>query len=369
MFGTYRYLLAILVAMSHNWPVLMNWSGYYSVFGFFILSGYLMTSVLTDTYGHSVSGITRFMTNRVLRLYPPYLIAALFAVCVYIVVPDDPRLVFNRFLYLPDTTMEWLQNIFLFGLAPFETKPILVGPAWSLTVELVYYFALAILLARWRIIVVLWLVLSLAQTAFSFENGIDFSHRYFTIIAGSLPFSTGAFIYHFKGHLKFIQKWHVFPAFALFIGNMIFTRYLWGNPRMSYGIYVSYLLCAYMVICLSKVDKSDVSSWVSRYDKFLGNLSYPVFLFHMACKIIVIWFLGPNWRGHKLASFVASLLLANLIAYAVFVLVEKNVNKVRDRIRMPKGAPVPEAVLHLEEAQEGQGLPQYSEAKGGACAG
>jgi peptidoglycan/LPS O-acetylase OafA/YrhL len=44
--GTWRFFLAFLVAISHLWAGMIDGPAAYAVWGFFVLSGYLMTLVL-----------------------------------------------------------------------------------------------------------------------------------------------------------------------------------------------------------------------------------------------------------------------------------------------------------------------------------
>jgi peptidoglycan/LPS O-acetylase OafA/YrhL len=45
-----------------------------AVFAFYTLSGYLMTRVLNERYGFTAAGTAAFALNRVLRLWPVYLV-------------------------------------------------------------------------------------------------------------------------------------------------------------------------------------------------------------------------------------------------------------------------------------------------------
>ena len=47
-FGMWRFFLAFLVVISHLWAGMLDGPAAYAVWGFFILSGYLMTFVLTE---------------------------------------------------------------------------------------------------------------------------------------------------------------------------------------------------------------------------------------------------------------------------------------------------------------------------------
>jgi peptidoglycan/LPS O-acetylase OafA/YrhL len=51
MFGFFRTLLALAVVVEHLGPA--HYVGPYAVFGFYVLSGYLMTLIMHETYGHT----------------------------------------------------------------------------------------------------------------------------------------------------------------------------------------------------------------------------------------------------------------------------------------------------------------------------
>src|SRR5690348_586439 len=69
-----RYVLALIVADTHLWPIGFGWAGWQAVFAFYALSGYLMTRVLHQRYGFGPVGTASFLANRVLRLWPAYLV-------------------------------------------------------------------------------------------------------------------------------------------------------------------------------------------------------------------------------------------------------------------------------------------------------
>ena len=59
-FGTWRFLLAILVMITHLWASMLRGPAAYAVWGFFVLSGYLMTKVLREKYGFDSRGIIAY---------------------------------------------------------------------------------------------------------------------------------------------------------------------------------------------------------------------------------------------------------------------------------------------------------------------
>ena len=65
MFGAWRLLLALLVVLGHlhrPW-----WPASWAVFSFYVISGYLMSLILDETYGWTGAGRRRFALNRFLR--------------------------------------------------------------------------------------------------------------------------------------------------------------------------------------------------------------------------------------------------------------------------------------------------------------
>ena len=123
-----------------------------------------------ETYSDGFSGYLRYLGNRALRIYPAYYVAAAFAAGVLLLWPVAAQTAAGWYMF-PEG---WLQSITIIGLQP--RSPILVVPAWSLHVELIYYVLIGAILGRFRLLTVLWFVFALATPVvvlllrgFSFE--------------------------------------------------------------------------------------------------------------------------------------------------------------------------------------------------------
>jgi peptidoglycan/LPS O-acetylase OafA/YrhL len=83
MLGSFRLLLALLVVMAHlaEGTTFVSHMGVFAVFGFYVISGYLMTLVLHEVYHFDFSS---FWANRFLRLFPTYYLVALASLLVVI---------------------------------------------------------------------------------------------------------------------------------------------------------------------------------------------------------------------------------------------------------------------------------------------
>ena len=208
MFGTYRTLLALLVVLLHFAYIPLI--GEYAVFGFFALSGFLMTLIMQRNYGYSVAGVGAFAVNRFLRIYPVYWVACAVSVIVLLGLPFEQTSGWNRNYFMPDTVRDWFYNLAL--VLRFTQKPSLVSPAWALTVELFFYACIGLGLSRTRLITSVWFLLSIAYTVWLLLTDPVWGHRYYTVGAASLPFATGAMIWHYREEIQAVHGTRYRPA-------------------------------------------------------------------------------------------------------------------------------------------------------------
>src|SRR5689334_1693609 len=76
MLGTFRLVLALLVALSHVDVRIAGLNpGVTAVVCFYLISGYVMTGLLRKHYP-SREGVSRFYLDRALRIFPQYLVVA-----------------------------------------------------------------------------------------------------------------------------------------------------------------------------------------------------------------------------------------------------------------------------------------------------
>jgi len=344
--GTFRYALAMLVVLGHLWPgvwdVPLAHPGVYAVFGFYLLSGYLMSLTLSRTYPFDVTGTLRFFGNRALRIYPPYLVV-LAASTVAIAFAPGGALGINPFLRRPDALWGWLKNIWIFGVAGEKLR--VVPPAWSLDVELCFYVAMGLLLGRQRWISALWCVASLGYTGWLLASDAAWQLRYAPVAAASLPFSLGAVLYHFGQPLRAALRrlgnrragTLAFSSGALFVANAVLADEIWSAP-MAFGFYASLGMAA---VVLTLVDALDVASLPRRVvvcDRWLGRLSYPIFLCHWLAALLSVWIVyGGRRPAEGPAVFLCAQAAVHAIALMVYLGVERPIERLRTIVR--RGGP------------------------------
>jgi len=339
MFGTYRTLLAVMVVALHLGGVPAI--GSYAVFGFYILSGYLMTLIMQTNYGYSLSGLWRYGVNRFLRIYPLYWVSIALSLLLIAFVGERYATTYHSSLYLPTTYGDLLQNVFL--IFPFRDSSRLTPPSWALTVELFYYVAIGLGASRTRTLAVGWLVVSVIYHVFVNIVGLGWQYKYFVIPAAALPFATGACIYHYK------EQWASWPGLRWLLSSrygavyVVFAMFLnWAAGYLSgeaKGVffYTNYGLCALMVFILAEQRSLPYIS--TRVDKWMGELSYPVYLMHYQIGLAVMYFMsatGVEMVRPNSALFLISLPIVLVFSWGVAAAVEKPIEILRSRFRRPE---------------------------------
>jgi peptidoglycan/LPS O-acetylase OafA/YrhL len=342
MLGILRYLLALMVVLSHLWYDLMWWQGSYAVFFFYIISGYLMCLVINETYTGS-DGAARYALNRVLRIYPVYLVVLFLSILVtinlgsFLSQPLGNGLSFSNVMPLPDSFKDWLANISL--LFTPAGNAFHVSPAWSLRVELFFYAAMLLLTRRlWLVLV--WLAASIAYIGWMEHQGVAFMDRYATISGASIAFALGGLVYYLR-RFKPLPYWHIPIAVLAYFLHLWFAPDIWGFPRKyqtvqwffegnSFGLYGNVILGGYLLHSI--VSRGRSGPMVHKLGGIAGNLAYPIFLLHWVAAALI---LQSEIAFTDKATFIpAALLLVNLLAYLAYLSVEAPINqKLRDRIR------------------------------------
>jgi peptidoglycan/LPS O-acetylase OafA/YrhL len=263
-----RFFLAMLVVIGHisflvhPYPYGIFGAGYLhptsAVFGFFVLSGFSIAASLD----HQRSG---FYRRRFVRIWPLYLAAVISGIAVahYIVGPSG---------FVTPTQVPWppiatisiiasllmLQNIV--ALPIFE-----VGVIWSLAPEWWHYMIAPVLLKIKTPVLIIWVAISYAA---------------FLLIRP--PQGHGVeMLYHGKGLL--VLSWFWLTGFLYF--RMRDTKM--GCLAIPTGVFIGapFLITVFTLILSSQYQ---LRKRISKTFVFLGDVSYPLYLFHIPVLIAVI---------------------------------------------------------------------------------
>ena len=363
MLGLLRTTLALMVMIYH----LINGElplGTYAVFGFYIISGYLMTLIMHESYGYTKLGRYSFFANRFLRLYPQYWAAALVSiVLIYflgselvkdyhpaLAVPKSIENIINNFgiLFIPLSIESIFNSITMIIPAwhPGDISPRLVPPAWALTVEMFFYILICFGISKTIGRVKLWIFISICYVMATFILGDTWVNRYFSFAAASLPFSIGALIYFLSKdeYIYNIYRRTNITSTILFV-SLFLNCFVWMGlskykmgAYVEIGFYLNIIICALLVYSLSKSDR--IISINKKTDKIIGDFSYPIYLLHWQTGLIVSFtlygeaFHESSFRGW--ISLIFSLFLVITLSIVFKYSIERPVESIRRKIKANK---------------------------------
>ena len=340
MFGILRTVLALQVAISHL-VLTGHLIGAYAVFGFYVISGYLMTLIMHEIYGFDPVGRQRFALNRVLRLLPPYWIAALTSILIISFLGEEEVRTFHWIYGIPKAPVEILANALMIypQAVPAFYVPKLISITWTITVEVTFYLAICFGISRTLGRVWVWFVLSAIYVPITYALDLSDAYRYFAILAGSLPFSIGAMIYFLSRRPKKIKL----PTKPLFWLMLVFA---WATsiginsdywPVPDIWGYVNLTICALLVYSMAV--GGSTTSLSPAADKAIGDYSYPIYLFHQPFWILFSMLLAVDhrvaWNAATGAAAALAMAATILASWAVIAAVDRPVHRLREKIKAP----------------------------------
>lgn len=263
-----RFVLAVCVLMTHSGIVAPNFffarhfwgTGYPAVFGFFMISGYSIAASLASKQNG-------YFVRRVRRIYPTYLFSLAFS--LLILVPHPLHLPEGQVLML-DNWKTILSNVFMLqGIASESVTG--NGAVWSLSIEW-WCYMLAILLwrvsARWSGILI----------AISFGSLMIYMHRHGYLFGNSdmplfgIPMLTLAWGW-LTGFLFYRHR--SIATFAVMLTLPLLMCEMGIRLPLA-----SVVIAASAVVVYFARDIRIQSRTVKRAMHWLGDMSYPLYLFH-----------------------------------------------------------------------------------------
>lgn len=347
MFGIFRFYLALLVVSRHL--IHVPNVGEYAVSGFFVLSGYLMTLIMNQSYGYTRVGLRRFWVNRALRLYPTYFAILMISLIIIFYVGEKNAEQYQSNLILPQNFSEIFFNISMIypNFIPSEYPVRLSPTTWALTVELGFYLLISLGFSKNIYVTVAWFVVSIIYTFYfvfiTTDGSFDRNNLYYSLFAGSLPFSVGALLYYAKKpHLRRLSDAAAFLVVATMVSliavNAILSAFMVSIGAPEIVQTASFILnIAFSALCVYVLAGVSCSERVKALDKWLGDLSYPIYLIHIQVGLLVAYVLmeTPATGRTGLAFFVFTLATALSIGLAVLFarLIDAPIETIRARVR------------------------------------
>jgi len=333
MFGVLRTLLAFNVVLLHIFNVYTL--GNYSVSFFFLLSGFLMTLIMHETYGYSLKGFKIFWVNRILRLYPIYWVFVILTIFIILIFPEIAGR--EPLIRIPKSIVEWSANITLIfpKIVPHRFNPILLPAAWALTNEIIFYFLISLGISKTPRRTIIWLILSIGYYLGTYFYYDIATYRYSAIFASSLPFALGASLYWLT-KIKPLKKVRLMYISLLYFGFMLNAFFKTKLPLelREFTIYLNMIIAFFMVYMLYYLKSS--RRW-KKIDYYIGMYSYPFYLSHYLVAILYIGLI--NYAVHKTnlkLDFSALAIYSGLLIFICFLVVQfidKKIGNLKKRIK------------------------------------
>lgn len=342
MFGIWRAALAVAVILYHLAGVPLI--GEYAVGSFFVISGYLMTAIMAGSYGYTAQGRMRFFVNRALRLYPGYWISCTITLLLIAAVGPHYMASYHQGMQMPGTAMDWAQNLSMMfiDIKPVGQLPRLTPPSWALTVEWFYYVLIGLGLSRTPRLASLWLFASIFGVVALYIGNPYSPLLYASIPAGSLGFAAGAWTFHHgdavRAKMLGVMGRMAWPLVLLglcgaFLLPFVARRllHIYADPVGNWGN------IAFSVMLLVLLKDIRPKAMLERADKWLGDLSYPIYLLHWQSGAIASWLLFQEpVRGtsvHGIMVLALALPIGLLLSSLQIFLVDPAVSRYRNAIR------------------------------------
>ncbi len=332
MFGLLRTILAIYVVLLHvfSFPTLGN----YAVSFFFILSGFLMTYIMQETYHYNPNGIRLFWKNRFLRLYPTYWIILILSLLVLLFL--DAR-VLNPSMFFPSSIKEWFSNISMifFDIVPHRVKPRVVPTSWALTNELIFYFLISLGISKTLKRTLFWLFLSILYYVATYLVYDIATFRYSAIPASSLPFAIGAILFWINQEHKSTREslFLILFLFLLFNFNAIYLANTGNVFFNEVSIYANQCIAAVLVLLLFNFK---TTKKIKKIDNYIGYFSYPIYLSHyLICGVYIYFFGTTNFKqNYKLETdaMLGYFIILLAFCFVLVHLIDKPIDKFKKKL-------------------------------------
>lgn len=281
-----RAIASLAVALFHlggkTLPVLKYaWLG---VQMFFVLSGFIICYAIPKNYDLSQSG--KFITKRLIRIEPPYIISIILVLVAH-------------FLFSPDYRPDWLNiTCHLAYINNFTGEEYLSPVYWTLGLEFQFYLLIAVLFPlvtrKFGFVVVLLLCL---PGVFHFGSNLI---SVFPVFALGIIF----FLYHGKNIKPTV-------AFACFLIATIFCYLSVGAEQTISSVFALIILC--------------LPIQPNKFISFFARISFSLYLTHDVIGSNYVIFLGgllPKTFFFKGIEYISGVGLSILFAYLFYKFVE-----------------------------------------------
>lgn len=351
-FDGLRGFAVILVLLAHGSYGIFS-GGFLGVDLFFIISGYLITSLLWGEYTTTTQlSLGNFYARRILRLYPALIIAVIVALALWKYIPNtitgDPLIAsFASFFYLANIVDDQLMGS--------------LSPLWSLSVEEHFYlfwpiFMLTVLTKlaatqRHQFIMLLLAGVTIFRIVAGYHQGewrygIFYIDPYgFTlcridcILIGAWMFFWTLQHTNSKTSPKKLLDKSILGASILLILLLGLTL-KWSDPNwLMGGFIVTNIICA--IVIFLALRNPDIFLLNNKAIVWVGQRSYGIYAYHYPIFLALEQFRIPQDNVNFIFVSIVRIVLTIIVAALSYRLVEQPILRYKKKFRVnlhPTGA-------------------------------
>lgn len=326
-FGTLRLFLALLVVLSHARGLggpsigasLEPWGiGNIGVMAFFVLSGFIISEAIHKFYWGRTGA---FLSNRLLRLLPPYIFALALSVVLHVALKLGP-----------ESAFAWTNLLFQPLLPVMPAPPAdsysFVRYIWAVQVEFYFYLLCALLSVaylRFRPTRTQAIAVVVALAVVSVAANMT-GRRVLWVLAMLPYFAAGVFLY-----------WLALERSAMAIAGLVGSAALsaahffgfTGRNIYSVG---SWLMLAAIAATMIPLRSTRLTAGWKAIDQKLGDLSYPIYLNHF----VIVTAFYTHWPWRNASAILICAATAVIVSWIAAEIVEPLTKSARDRLRGTK---------------------------------
>jgi peptidoglycan/LPS O-acetylase OafA/YrhL len=355
--GTLRTLLALSVVFAHSYGYIFV-GGQNAVQLFYMISGYLISYVVVEK--RSYLRLRNFYINRMLRIYPVYLLVAVLTLIALLVlrfgfnknpeffVPYQVAPFSANVLLVVSNISLFLQDWVMFlgtkdGALVFVNdfnksdvvlfKGLLVPQAWTLGVELSFYLLAPFVLPR-RNILFAFLGVSLCIRLYLISIGLGhkdpWTYRFFPaelalFLLGALSHQLISPLYEHSFFKKSIELYSKWATYILVLVVILFWIIPVSEFIKSFALFVIFFVTLPLTFFFHSKRE---------WDRWIGDLSYPIYICHMLV-IYFVSFLAIHFETRNAVAFCVAVLALTLgVSIALKIYFMEPIETLRSRFRV-----------------------------------
>jgi peptidoglycan/LPS O-acetylase OafA/YrhL len=293
-------------------PLRVVWAGHEAVIFFFILSGFVLALLFFG--GREAPPYRLYLVKRIIRIYPPYLVAALSAMILRELFFKGPIPSVSDWFnqswqsqVTPSTLLDHFTMIGSYNNCAFN--PVLWSLVHEMRISIIFPLIVWALIKHERLCLVLPLAFTLVyclSISLKFRGLIAFDHDYFATLHYTGFFIVGAFLAKYREQIVETAlkipggfKWLLLGGAVLFYTNAFYLPYYVTPQTGSFALLLRKLwfqewitaigVLIFIILALSSGSLSGILA--TKPLQFLGSISYSLYLFHaLVLKVVVTVF-------------------------------------------------------------------------------